>query len=172
MGAQVTYSQDVYGLRWIVWVSVENTWQYSWQNESVPWRAHAVDQPTTWDLSLGVYIMNSRIRHKSFSNLQENVEDGEESAMAIEVRPRSRLFKSFPVPPAKWTVAVFRLVLGPISQNTVYIIFESLCLKTNQFICSLKPPRVTSTPNTFYNGHVIYSSCIELKGGKGTGLLT
>ena len=43
---------------------------------------------------------------------QENIDDGEESAVAIEVRPRSRLFKSFPVPPAKWTVAVFRSVRG------------------------------------------------------------
>ena len=42
------------------------------------------------------------------SNLQESTDGGDDCAVAIEVRPRSRLFKSFPVPPAKWTVAVFR----------------------------------------------------------------
>ena len=40
--------------------------------------------------------------------------------MAVEVRPRSRLFKSFPVPPAKWTVAVVSLKPETF---TVYVLF-------------------------------------------------
>ena len=49
------------------------------------------------------YFTNTKLMIFNFSS---------DSAVAIEVRPRSRLFKSsFPVPPAKWTVAIFRIVV-------------------------------------------------------------